>query len=268
MRQRPTSNVQRSTLKHRASRFPWTLGVGRWTLNVEALLVCISAGLCGCVGSLPTYDWHGTDNALKIMADRAASVEDISATCQVTLTDPAGKSVTLDGALAARGDKLLRLRAWKFNQAVLDLTMNEQGLFIWTGEKVNEQKRELHLDHVAKAWTLLSGKLLLQRPAKVVDLGGDKFDLHYAAEQGGSVVVEVNRATLTPRKYLLLDQRPIVREVVTLDRYELVKGIPWAMRTTAEGSEGSVEVRLHEVDLHADLPEGAFTPPPGAVREP
>ena len=70
--------------------------------------------------------------ALRILQDRGAGGEDGSqAASLLTLTRPDGQSVRLDAALVmSLPDHSVRLRAWKFNQAVFDLTLNPQGLWI------------------------------------------------------------------------------------------------------------------------------------------
>jgi hypothetical protein len=227
--------------------------------------ICWAVAAAGCSVPLPTYEWQGVEPALRTMADRAASARDVSAQCQILLTDAEGQSVTLDGAMIASGDNHLRLRAWKLNRAILDITLNDRGLFIWSESDDGSDRTVRVPGHVVQAWSLLSGTIFSRAPDKVVDLGGPTFDVHFAAN--GTLVAEVDRRTLTVQRYLFADRRLVVRQVLRLQDYELVEGIPWPMQVRAEGEQGSVMVRMHSVELGAELPPGAFEPAAGAVKQ-
>src|SRR5688572_15188409 len=89
---------------------PFAAGFGRWAAVLGVL------SFAGCSPTLSKYEWHGEEEALRVMARRAQSIGDVSATCRVLLRDSNGESIQLDGALAARSHTHLRVRAWKFNQ--------------------------------------------------------------------------------------------------------------------------------------------------------
>src|SRR3954464_6755942 len=62
------------------------------------------------------------NDALKVLRDRAAMLKSVSGTAVLTLTRADGESVRLDAAIVMQPPAKLRLRAWKMNQAVFDLT--------------------------------------------------------------------------------------------------------------------------------------------------
>jgi hypothetical protein len=82
---------------------------------------------------------------------------------------------------------------------------------------------------------------------------------------GTSLVCDVDRRTLTPRLYFLVDPQDKTQFTLRLDQYAMTrngeKEVPWPRRIVALSSSGRIEVELREVDLNADLPAGAFAPP-------
>ncbi|MFA6047029.1 MAG: hypothetical protein WC718_18760, partial [Phycisphaerales bacterium] len=93
----------------------------RQSLVVIGLLMMGMLG--GCASSLPVYPPMSDADALAKIADRQAMVKSLSAECDLDLTDAQGQRISLDGVLVAEPPGRLRLRAWKFGQAVFDLTL-------------------------------------------------------------------------------------------------------------------------------------------------
>ena len=95
-------------------------------------------GLAGCAArrpvesNLPTYGRLDPAAALRMLAERSASVRSVSAQAGLTLTRADGQSVNLDGAVVMAPPGRVRLRAWKFNQAIFDLTLTPDGLWVLT----------------------------------------------------------------------------------------------------------------------------------------
>ena len=90
------------------------------------------------------------------------------------------------------------------------------------------------------------------------------------AAAGGepAVVCEVDRRTLTPRKYSVLDDRGATRFSLTMDRYRQFGDVVWPMRMVAVSEGGMVEVELREAEVNPELPAAAFTPPRRAEKLP
>src|SRR5262245_46809970 len=91
--------------------------------------------ITGCASKgppLPKYDWVDSQNALRILHDRAESIKTVSGTATIDLENAEGDSVRFDGAVAMAPPDRFRMRAWKFNQAVFDLTLTPDGLWILT----------------------------------------------------------------------------------------------------------------------------------------
>jgi outer membrane lipoprotein-sorting protein len=238
--------------------------------------VCVAAALltaAGCAAHkpspLPTY--HGLDDAaaLRVLAERAASMKTLSAQCGLTLTRADGQSVQLDGAIAMAPPDRLRLRAWKFGQAVFDLTLTPQGL--WVLAPGDEGRREkvlpasLGAAQFGREWAMLNGGFFLH--ADLTTSGDAKWlDVRRRVEDGRTILCRVDRVTLTPRQYEMRDPQGGVRLRLALANYQLVSGTPWPMKLNARSGDGRIEIRLKDVELNQELPPSAFKPPRRAEK--
>lgn len=225
--------------------------------------------LTGCRVPLPTYEWQGASSALQTISHRHEELADIAATGRVELTDAEGKTVSLDAVLVARGHTHMRMRAWKFHQAVLDLTLTPDGLYLWTTEQGPASRHADKLNVTARqlrdAWALISGGLLVQTPERVEDEGGESFRVVYSQPP---VVATIDRATRTVRSYTIVGESGAAARVDLTD-YRIVEGGVWPMRTELHGDlDRRIVVRLHEVQTHQQLPASAFVPPARAVKQP
>lgn len=231
--------------------------------------------LCGCaparVKPLPTYRWTDAQSALRTIDQRARLVHTVSAQCLMTLRRPNGESVRLDGVLVmAPPEKSVHLRAWKFNQPVFDLTLIPRGL--WIESPRDEARRQallpasLSAAKVAKVMAALGGGLLEGPDVRVIDPGGARFEIRKPLGDGQTLSEEIDRATLTVRRYRLVDPVGRVRFSLLLQQYHDLGGIVWPTRLVASSGNGDIELELREVELNAPLPEHAFDPPPRAEK--
>ncbi|HWE97283.1 MAG TPA: hypothetical protein VG269_25210 [Tepidisphaeraceae bacterium] len=226
---------------------------------------------CAPAERLPTVQWTDARGALHALAERARAVHAASAECALTLTRPDGESVRLDGALAMKPPGFLRLRAWKFNQAIFDLTLTPEGL--WVETPSDPQRRDkvlpasIDAGKMARAWALFSGGFFTSDDPVVHDTGGPRFRVERTIDDQ-RVVCDVDRATLTPRRYAVLDPGGATRFTLTADRYEDFHGIVWPVKLTAVSESGKIAIALHDVELNGELPPGAFTPPRRAQKVP
>lgn len=223
-------------------------------------------GLPGCARTerLPAYRWVDAPTALHHLASRAAAVKSASAECQITLTRPDGQSVRLDGALAMKPPDSVRLRAWKLGQAVFDLTVTPGGVWMVAPDDPDRRQRVLpaaaNAAKMAQAFAMFSGEFFTAGDARIVDTGGPRFRIERSVG-GQRIVCEVERSTLTPRRYVVSDSSGANHFSMTEDRYEIVSGIPWPTKLIARGENGMIEMELHDVELNAPLPPNAFVPP-------
>ena len=240
------------------------------------LALCVSAFIflfVGCArrtpSPLPTY--HGLDDAaaLRVLAGRAESVKTLSAPCGLTLTRPDGQTVQLDGAVAMEPPQRLRLRAWKFGQAVFDLTLTPDGLWVVAPQDPGRREKvlpaTLSAAQFGREWAMLNGRFFLEND---LTTGGDAkwLSVRRRLEDGRTVTCRVDRSTLTPRDYEMRDPQGDVRFRFALADYRLVNGVPWPMKLAARSADGRIDIRLKEVELNEELAPNAFKPPRRAEK--
>jgi hypothetical protein len=83
---------------------------------------------------------------------------------------------------------------------------------------------------------------------------------------GSTLMCRVDRKTLTPRSYMLLDAAGKARFSLVLERYTLVDGTPIAQRLVAFSDSGRFQMDLREIELNGQLSASAFTPPRRAEK--
>ena len=236
---------------------------------------CLCAGLlaCGCArrqpSNLPTYPNLDDAAALRVLAGRAVAVKTLSAPADLTLTRPGGDTVQLDAAVVMAPPDRLRLRAWKFGQAVFDLTLTPDGLWVMTPDDPSRREKvlpaSLSAAQFAREWALLNGQFFTLPD---LSLAGDGKRLLVTRRQGDgrTITCTVDRATLTPRNYVMRDPAGRVRFTLALSDYQMTNGIPWPMRLDARSGDGRISVRMKEVDLNGELSPTAFRPPRRAEK--
>jgi hypothetical protein len=80
---------------------------------------------------------------------------------------------------------------------------------------------------------------------------------------------DVDRATLTPRRYRMLDPAGRERFTLALEEYQQFDGgVAFPTRFTASSDEGGIFVALHDVEMNQPPSPDAFTPPRRAERQP
>jgi hypothetical protein len=220
---------------------------------------------------LPVYVWTDAPTALHALCQRSQVVNSVSSECALTLTRGNGESVRLDGAIVMRLADSVRMRAWKFGQAVFDLTLTPAGLWI-EGPKDASRRDEvlpasLDAARMARAWSIISGQFFCSDDARVEDHGGASFIVEKTID-AQRIRCQIERATLTPRKYTIMDAGGIDRFTLTLDRYELISGIAWPVHLTAHSDGGSISIELKDPELNGELAPNAFTPPRTAEKMP
>lgn len=232
--------------------------------------VAVLGLLGGCVSEAPvtpppTYAAMSDAESLTLIADRQAKVASVSAECDLDLTDTEGQSVSLDGVLVAEPPGKLRLRAWKFGQAVFDLTLVNGKGWVMVPEsgpaagKMDSEK--LPARRVSDAFDLLGPSFF--RTARVVRSDNATLTAQGTALGREDVLCEIDRATLTARRFVVgqgADGEP--KSELALDRYSLTdNGLVWPMRMRLTSPTGEVLVRVRTVELNGEVPAAAFKPP-------
>jgi outer membrane lipoprotein-sorting protein len=230
--------------------------------------------LGGCASNpenLPRYRWTDDRTALQTLSERAHAIKTLSAASLLTLTRPDGNSVRLDGAIViSMPTQSVRLRAWKFNQPVFDLTLTPAGLWIQTPRDVNHRQQVLPASvsaaQLARAISIFGGQVFDGSDVRVIDSGGVRFQVRKPLENGQTMIADVDRATLTVRVYAVSDSSGIVHLRLTPTNYRDFDGIIWPTRLSAQSDSGKIDVELRDVELNGELTATAFVPPRGAEK--
>jgi len=245
-----------------------------WVVGL-CLATLVAVGGCApraAVEAIPSYPLTDAADSLRRVAENAGRVKSLSGEGLITLTRANGESVRLDAAVAMRPPERARIRAWKFGRAVFDLTVTPEGVWIVSPED-SDRKEQIRSAGVsaaklARAWSVLAGGFFDQ-PGLTAQMNDGRMIVRREATGGEpAVVCEVDRRTLTPRKYLMLDERGVTRFSLTMDRYRQFGEAVWPMRMVAVSEGGTVEVELREAEVNPELTEGAFTPPRRAEKLP
>jgi len=235
------------------------------------------AFLQSCAAKLPTYSWTTQEEALTVIRQRHESIKTIQAACDIILTDPNGQSLTLNGALVARNPGWIRMRAWKFNSAVFDLTMTPDGLWVMQGDSPDVAERmptALDAAQVAEAWSLLlggsfDGEVTWAREKMWVELERFVAPPLRRDQVQSRIHCWVKRRNLLPLRYQRSEREGATRSFdVRLDRYRMINGIAFAHEIDLTADAGRIVIRLRDVTLNEEPTEGAFKPPAGAVKQP
>jgi len=217
------------------------------------------------------YPLANAPTTLKSLATRSKLLHTLSGEGLITLTRPNNDSIRLDAALVMRPPNQARVRAWKFGRAIFDLTITPDGVWAITPDDPNRKEQiktaGVTAAKLAKTWSLLAGGFFDQTNL-TADIQGTKLIVRRQTPSEPTVICEVDRATLTPRKYLLLDDAGKQRFSLTLDHYKQFDQIAWPTRLTAVSESGSVEIELHDIQINPDLPDTAFVPPHRAEKLP
>jgi outer membrane lipoprotein-sorting protein len=242
------------------------------TARAYALLTLLALVNTGCQSEhIPTYPLMDNSSSLRVLAERAKTIRTLSAQGAITLTSTDEQSVRLDAAMVSQVPDRMRLRAWKFGQAVFDLTLTPDGLFLITPDN-NSRREQMKAAGASAAdfvrtWSVLSGGLF-ESPNLRIEPTLTQLRITRAAAGEPTIICIVDRTTLTPRRYELIDDQGNRRFSLALDRYATVNNLVWPRRLVATSEQGTINIELREIEINGDLPRGAFVPPRRAERLP
>lgn len=251
---------------------------------VAAVMCVLAVAACGTT-PLPTYGAMADEEALAVIAERLDAVKRVTATTDIVLTDARGESVSLDGAFVAEMPDRARLRAWKFGTAVLDLTITPDGVWAIVPERDGAGEiSQLSSMGVARVLEMATGAYF--RTAHSIEEASTAQVLVVQGRAMGvdAVRCEIDRATLTPRRYLIVAGTgdSLHEMTLTLDRYDMVQNhdvaslaselrapaVAWARRVTFSGPKGTIVLRFGDVELNGHVEPAALAAPARAVRLP
>jgi len=236
---------------------------------VKRLALLISLLVTGCVAQrpaapLPQYPLMDATAALRTLQARAARLHTLSGTCTLVLTRSDGQSIQLDAAVAMAPPDRLRLRAWKANEVVFDLTLLPNGLWIETADDPRAKSQivpaTLKAAEFSRQLLIFSGGFFDGASVAVVSPAWFVFRRDH-------VYCQVNRSTLTASRYWVVDSSGRTRFTLDLADYSPIDGIPWPMKFTAIQPGGDrIDIQFDAVNVNSTLARGAFIPPRRAEK--
>jgi len=274
----------------------------RWCV---ALLAAATLGACTTPPPLPLYAPMQAPDAPRTIAPRHRLLQTLSARADVRLTDANGRSISLDGALVVSMPDQMRLRCWKLGRAALDLTVKGNRAWLMTARDEPAVADTTFINPGAvpqsastrqmRAALDLLGPAFFESAAELPGLGGPEvFWVSGPALGRSDARCEINRATLTPRRFVIVDDTGQTRAELTLSNYVAVADqraqaeptqvrlfptafvgtltIPTRIDVRAVRPDGApggqITVELDELEVNAPLASAAFVPPSTARELP
>jgi len=233
------------------------------------LLSMFSALAVGCASEkLPAYTFKDEPTALADLAARGVAVKTLSGQATVTLRKPAGDTVHFDAAMAAELPQRFRIRAWKFGQAIFDLTITPEGVWLVHDSKVKSDllwPAGLTPDRFAWGWKTISGQNLGEAQA-TAHAENHLLTLVQPLENKATLTSEIDLRTLTAREHRLTTAEGSQPFQLKQENYTLASGITWPRRIVATSNRGTITVEFRELEINQPLLSGTFTPPRRAEK--
>jgi hypothetical protein len=238
--------------------------------------VLFLAALTSCASDpLPTYPTLDAPQVERILAERTSAIHTISGQCALTAVRGDGQTIHLDSVIAAAPPDRLRLRAWKMNQAVFDLTVRPDGVWIeipgQAPDKNNVLPATLRTAQIARDLLWFSGGFFTSPGLIAQDANSDPLIFRRPMENGSEMLCRVDRRTLLARQYRVIDSAGVVQFTIDLDEYRVFPGnIVWPthLRANNLSDHTRIELSLSGLRFNQELPPNALTPPPHAEKRP
>jgi hypothetical protein len=211
--------------------------------------------LAGCTHKppIPLYPRTDVENSLAIVRRNVPAAVTLEGT--LTLVDAEGQSIQLDIAMAIQDANRLRLRAWKFGQAVFDLTIRPDGIWAYSGRKEFDEARVLALVKNIRPWLALfepvsPGAEVIREDSRMIELRS-KID-------NADVRTLIDRPTLTVRSHQMLAQGQS-RAAIQFLNYAPFGDIVWPKQIVI--SDGSRRMEVTTRSVQPTIAPRAFEPP-------
>jgi len=155
---------------------------------------------------------------------------------------------------------------------VLDITLNEDGLFVFSAEQNNKTNSSLNqLTHrrLVESVTFLPGfgDVTSWLPGEVNNQ--NVFTLYQSNSQDNAkMTCSIDKATLTTTACTYLDEQGRVNQMMTFEAYKEVNNIAWPMRVSGKGDNGNFDIHFSRVAINEELSQRAFVPSRRAKKQP
>jgi hypothetical protein len=227
--------------------------------------------------SIPTYPALNAPTALDILQRRAAAIHTLTARCALTLTRGDRQTVQLDGLMVMAPPDRLRLRVWKLDQAVFDLTVLPDGLWIETPSDAPQRGRvvpaALSAGQLAHFLAWFEGGFFTAPGLSAQPPQANVLVYRRDVGDGTSIVCDVDRASAVPLHFTLLDAARKTRFSLDMSDYQSISGIIWPARMSAldvdaANGDSRIAIVFSDIEFNGELTPGAFVPPKGAEKRP
>lgn len=243
-------------------------------LGFQYVLLLFVAADTGCAGRIPIYPWVDQAQAARLFAERSGKMHTLSARCRVILADSHTGPTQLDAAIAARTPGSLRLRAWKFSQPVLDITLTPEGLWLCAAEDAESEGdraspfASLTAEQLRQAWSLVTGEFPPEQWTWEENTSLAAISISRKWEPDGSIECTIDRSTLTVRQCVLARSADAEPMTLTLDRYRAIEQVAVPTHVSMRSEHGTIAILLDDISLNEELPQFAFEPPRRAIKQP
>lgn len=238
----------------------------------RTLALCLLVTLAGCAkpknASLPTVPTMSVADSISFVNRRAATLERVTGRGPITLVDAGRGAVTLDGIFVLAPPDRARIRAYKFTQAVFDMTLNADGLFIFVPRERGKPGELLDATSGAagaiRQWLSTFAGQIDTADAQVRETSRT-ISITRRDANGMTRTMEIDRRTLTRQAEIVRDADGRQRFGLTFDEYRDFDSTLWPTRIVATSDRGQITVETHELQPNVAA-DAAFTPPPRAVE--
>lgn len=226
-------------------------------------LLLVMACLAGCALPLPEYEMMSTEEARRVMAERFRSVCVVRTVGRLTMTSSDGRRTSADFA-AVHDRSQMKLRIWKLSTVVYDLTVTNDGVWVYDALKDRDSTGALDFHDIHQAWRLLMGSFFLGPAARVRSL--DNATITYELQQGFETTrCAIDRRLLVPRTYTII-RRSNEALSMELSRYRMTEGMAWPTRMTLSGPTGHIQIRFSDISFSEIDTTAIFKPSRRAER--
>lgn len=223
---------------------------------------------CAAKESIPIYPATQPASVVAAIQERAGALRSATGKGAVALSSPRRGSVRLDAAFVLAPPDRARVRAWKFNQAVFDLTVTSEGVWLYSPrDPAAETNPSTNVGAGIRDWLAYLGSGV---PAGSELAEENDRTLTFNSKDvrsGGTLTVTVDRLTRTVRRYRLVDADGIDRFTLSLGLYRDFAGTLWPTQIEAKSANGTIIVETRELQPNVAA-HTAFIPPARAKQLP
>lgn len=219
--------------------------------------------LAGCQSSLPEYEPMSSQDTRRLMADQFRSIKVVRVVGRLKLTSSDGHRTSVDFATVLDRAQM-KMRIWKFNTVVYDLTVTDGGVWVYDALKDRESSATLDPGDMYQAWRLLTGSFFLDNATRGQELDTSTITYQLNGEDE-SIQCVIDRRRLIARSYTI---SPSSGDALRMDlaRYQMTGGMPWPARMTLSGPAGRIQVQLDDISFPDIDTTAIFTPSSRAER--